>query len=169
MKNFFYFASLAVLILLINFNAFAQTEKEIGRIRAEVNTINKSAAKYKKKTANVEDIALEGTEATYFSSGKNLKKIAAKMFGETYNATIEIYYSGDEIIFAFIKENRYDTQIGMTPPPKVIKSEERRFYFSGGNPIRVLIGKKELKPTGENYTEHKQQIEEIAGKLKAAY
>lgn len=169
MKKIFYFASFAVLIFLANSNIFAQTEKEIAQIRAEVKTINKSAAKYKKETRDVEGISLEGTEATYYVSGKGLKKISAKMYGETYNATVEIYYSGEEMIFAFVKENRYDTQIGMTPPPKIVRSDERRFYFSGGNPIRVLSGKKELKSTDENYDEYKQQIDEIAGKLKAAY
>lgn len=169
MKKFLYFASFAFLIFLSNSNVSAQTEKEIAQIRAEVNTINKSAKKYKKETLNVEDISLEGTEATYFVSGKGLKKISAKMYGETYNATVEIYYSGEEMIFAFMKENRYDTQIGMTPPPKVVRSEERRFYFSGGSPVRVLVDKKELKTADENYDEYKQQIEEIAEKLKAAY
>lgn len=169
MKKFFYFASFAILIFFVNSNVFAQTEKEIAQIRAEVNLINKSAAKYKKEKRNVEDISLEGTEATYFVSGKGLKKISAKLYGETYNATVEVYYSGEEMIFAFMKENRYDSQIGMKPPPKVVKSEERRFYFSGGNLVRLLVGKKELKPSEENYNEYKQQVDEIAGKLKAAY
>lgn len=169
MKKFFYFASLAVLVFLVNSNVFAQTEKEITRIRAEVTAINKSAAKYKKTTRNVEGVSLEGTEATYFASGRDLKKVTAKMFGETFNASVEIYYSGDEMIFAFLKENRYDTQIGMNPPPKVVKVDERRFYFSNGNLVRMLGGKKELKPADENYDEYKQQIEDIAGKLRAAY
>lgn len=169
MKKFFCFASFAVLIFLVNSNVFAQTEKDIVRIRAEVTAINKSAKKYKKETRDVEGISLEGTEATYFVSGKGLKKATAKMYGETYNASVEIYYSGEEMIFAFLKENRYDTQIGMTPPPKVVRSEERRFYFSGGNLIRMLNGKKEVKAADEKYDEYKQQIDEIAGKLKAAY
>lgn len=169
MKKFFCFASFAVLVFLVNSNVFAQTEKEIAQIRAEVSKINKSPRAYKKETRDVEGISLEGTEATYFVSGKGLKKIAAKMYGETYNASVEIYYSGEEMIFAFMKENRYDTQIGMTPPPKVVRSEERRFYFSGGNLIQMLNGKKEMKTADEKYDEYKQQIEEIAEKLKADY
>lgn len=169
MKKFPYFALFAVLILLVNFEVLAQTEKEIAQIRTEVIRINKSAAKYKKEKRDVGGISAEGTEAMLFYSGKDLKKISAKMYGETYNATVEIYYSGEEMIFAFMKENRYDTQIGVTPPPKVVRSEERRFYFLGGNLVRLLVGKKELKSSDENYTEHKQQLDEIAGKLKSAY
>lgn len=162
-----YFLLLGIFITLIWTNsAFAQTEKEIAKIRAEVAAINKGAAKYKKTTKNVEDISLEGTEATYFHSAKNLKKITAQMFGETYNATSEFYYQNGELIFAFIKRNQYDTQIGVNPPPKVVRVEERRFYFANGELIRLLVGKKELKPGGEKYSELKDQIISISSKLK---
>ena len=150
-------------------SVFAQTENQIKQIRAEVNLISKNAAKYKKTNRNVEGISLEGTEAAYFVSGKGLKKVTAKMFGETYNASVELYFSGEEMIFAFVKENRYDTQIGMNPPPKVVRTEERRFYFSGGNLIRLLVGKTELKSDAENYRKLKEQIEDISAKIKAAY
>lgn len=169
MRKIVYFIACAVLFAALGISAFAQTEKQIKQIRADVNLINKNASKYTKKTKNVEGIALEGTETTYFVSGKGLKKITAKMFGETYNASVEIYFSGEEMIFAFLKENRYDTQIGMNPPPKVVRSEEKRFYFSGGNLIRLLVGKKELKSEDENYRESQAQIKDIAEKLKAAY
>lgn len=169
MRKSFLIIGFAILFSAFGNSVFAQTEKQIRQIRADVKLINKNAAKYTKKTKDVEGIALEGTEADYFVSGKGLKKITAKMFGETYNASVEIYFSGEEMIFAFLKENRYDTQIGMNPPPKVVRSEEKRFYFSGGNLIRLLIGKKELKPADENYQESKAQIEDIAKKLKAAY
>lgn len=147
-------------------SAQAQTEKEIVKIRAEVAAINNGAAKYAKSTKSVEDVSLEGTEATYYHSGKNLKKITAKMYGETYNATSEFYYWNGELIFAFVKRNRYDTQIGMDTPPKVVSSEEQRFYFAGGELIRLLVGKKELKSDDERYSELKDEIISISGKLK---
>ncbi|MCY7375598.1 MAG: hypothetical protein LH472_06460, partial [Pyrinomonadaceae bacterium] len=139
---------------------------EIVKIRAEVAAINKGAAKFTKTTKNVEDIALEGTEATYYHSAGNLKKITAKMFGETYNATGEFYYADGELIFAFIKRNQYDTQIGVNPPPKVVRAEEQRFYFAGGELIRLLVGKKELKSADERYAELKNGIVDISSKLK---
>ncbi len=144
----------------------AQTEKEIVKIRAEVAAIEKGAAKYKKTTKNVEGISLEGTEATYFYSGKNLKKITTKIYGETYNATGEFYYENGELIFAFVKHNQYDTQIGMDPPPKAARIEEQRFYFTNGELIRLLVGKKELKSGNERYAELKDEIISISGTLK---
>ena len=156
----------SVLLTFVAANsAFAQTEKEIVKIRAAVAAIEKGAAKYTKTTKNVEDISLEGTEATYFYSDKNLKKITAKMYGETYSATSEFYYRDGELIFVFVKRDKYDTQIGLDTPPKVA-AEEQRFYFAGGKLIRLFVGKKELKFGDERYSELKDEILSISGKLK---
>lgn len=146
--------------------ANAQTEKEIAKIRAEVAAINKGAAKYKKTTKNVEDISLEGTEATFSSAGGNLKKITSKMYGETYNATGEFYYRNGQLIFAFLKHNQYDTQIGLGKTPKVVRAEQRRFYFAEGELIRLLVGKEELKSADERYAELRDSVADIAAKLK---
>jgi hypothetical protein len=89
--------------------------------------------------------------------------------GETYNATGEFYYLDGRLIFAFIKHNRYDTQIGMDKPPKVVSAQEQRFYFADGDLIRLLVGKKELKSGEERYDELKDGILDTAGKLKNSY
>ena len=149
--------------------ALAQVEKQVAGIRAEVAAINKAAKGYKKKSKDVDGLSLEGAAATYFTSGKGLKKITAKLYGETYNASAEIYYQGEEVIFIYWKMNKYDTQIGMTPPPKVIRVEEERYYFAGGELIRLLKGKKEIKPADEEYTEMKAGILELEKGLKEAY
>lgn len=159
----------AALILVFGGSIFAQIDKQITAIRAEVAAINKAGTKYKKTKKPVENISLEGTEATYFVSGKGLKKVVAKMYGETYNATGEFYYSGEKLIFAFVKYNKYDTQIGMNPPPQVVRTEEQRFYFADGNLIRVLLGKKELKPDDERYDELKNRTINTSKKLMEAY
>jgi hypothetical protein len=149
--------------------AFAQTAKQVAGIRAEVAAINKAAKGYKKKTKDVDGVSLEGTQATYFTSGKGLKKITAKLYGETFNASAELYYQGEEVIFIYFKMNKYDTQIGMDPPPKVVRVEEERYYFAGGELVRVLKGKKEIKATDEEYTEMKAGILELEKGLKEAY
>lgn len=150
-------------------SAFAQTAGQTAQIRTKVNAINKNAKKYTKKTKDVDDVSLEGTQATYYSSGKGLMKISAKMYGETYNAVGEFYYQGEELIFAYLKFNRYDTQIGLKKAPKVVKIEEKRLYFADGDLIKLLIGKRQIKSTDEKFGESKDEIIEISGKLKAAY
>ena len=91
------------------------------------------------------------------------------MYGETFNASAELYYKGGELIFCYIKTNKYDTQIGMTPPPKVASIEEERYYFMNGEMIRLVHGKVELKPGDEKYEELKNGAIELAKTLKEAY
>ena len=144
----------------------AQIERKIVKIRTEVAAINKGVSKYVKTTKSVDDISLEGTEATYYSSAGNLRKITAKMYGETYNATAEFYYADGELIFAYLKHNQYDTQIGTGKTPKVIRTEEQRFYFANGDLIRLLIGEKKIKSGDARYSELKDDIISISGKLR---
>ena len=163
---------LPLLILVLGFSVpalFAQTDKAVAEIRSEVNSINKNMKKYTKKTKDVEDISLEGTEAAFYVSGKDLKKISAKMYGETYNASAELYYKSDELIFAFYKLNRYDTQIGSEKSPKVVESEEKRLYFAGGKMIKILVGKINVKDGSKQWEESEKDIVELAGKLRAAF
>ncbi|MBK7393920.1 MAG: hypothetical protein IPI64_11580 [Chloracidobacterium sp.] len=145
----------------------AQTDKDITEIRSQVAAINKGAAKYKKVTKDVDDISLEGAEATYYRSGEDLKKITTKMYGETYKATGEFYYRDGELIFGYIRHSQYDTQIGLSNPVKVIRVEERRYYFAGGVLIRLMVGKKTLKSDSEKYSQLKDEIIDISGKLTA--
>ena len=155
-----------VLTFILADSAFAQTEKEVGKIRAEVAAINKGAAKYAKTTKDVEDISLEGTEATYYHSAKNLRKITAKIYGETYKAEGEFYYHDGQLIFAFLKQSQYAVPIGTGKTPRVKSVEEQRYYFSNDNLIRLLIGKKALKSDDERYAQLKDDLISIADKLR---
>jgi hypothetical protein len=157
-----------IVIIGLSGSIFAQIDKQITAIRAEVAAIDKAAKGYKKRSKDVMGLSTEGAAATYFTSGKGLKKITAKIYGETYNGSAELYYKGGEVIFIFWKMNKYDTTIGMDPPPKVIRVEEERYYFAGGKLIRLLAGKTEIKPGDENYTEMKDGIMELEKGLKEA-
>lgn len=116
----------------------------------------------------MDGISLEGTEATYFMSGKGLKKIVAKMYGETFRATAELYYSGEELIFAFQRLEKYDTLIARKPPPKLVRIEETRRYRTGGKTIHILSGKTQLKTEDIKFTEAEYELIELADQLKAS-
>lgn len=145
-----------------------QTQKQIAAIRSEVNQINKNALSYTKMTRNIEGLSTEGSVATYFLSGKGLKKITAKIYGETFNTTTELYYSGEELIFAFQKASLYERPIGGSKTPKIVRVRETRLYRDGGKSIRILLGKIELKQDDVKYTETEYEIIELADQLKAA-
>lgn len=158
---------LGIALILVAGSANAQVEKQIAAIRADVNLINKNSTKYDKKVKGIDGLSVEGSEATYFISGRGLKKIVAKTYGETFRATSELYYSGEELIFVFQRVERYDTQIGMNPPPKVVRVVETRLYRSGGKTIRILSGKTKLKPDDIKFTEAEYELYELSDLLKA--
>lgn len=148
----------------------AQSKNEVAKIRSEVAAINKGVSKYRKKTINVEGISLEGAEASYYYAAKDLKKITAKMYSETYNAAGEFYYRNGKLIFAFVKLNKYDFPLSSTgKAPKVVSVEEQRFYFSDESLIRMLSGKKELKADDDKYQELKKGIIDTASKIKESW
>ena len=95
-----------------------------------------------------------------------MRKITAEIYAETYRATGEFYYTDGELIFAYLKHNQYDTQIGASKSPKVVRTEEQRYYFVGGELIRLLVGKKELKSGDEKHSQLKEEIMNLSNKLK---
>jgi hypothetical protein len=153
---------LGIVLIFVVGSVNAQVEKEIAAIRADVNLINKNAPKYDKKTKSFDDLSLEGSEATYFVSGRGLKKIVAKIYGESYRSTAELYYSGEELIFVFQRIERYSMGMGS----KVSRIEETRLYRSGGKTIRILSGKTQLKPGDIRFTEAEYQLYELSDDLK---
>jgi len=153
---------LGIVLIFVVGSVNAQVENEIAAIRADVNLINKNAPKYDKKTKTFDDLSLEGSEVTYFISGRGLKKIVAKIYGESYRSTVELFYSGEELIFAFQRIERYSMGIGT----EVGRVEETRLYRSGGKTIRILSGKGRLKPGDIKFTEAEYQLYELSDDLK---
>jgi hypothetical protein len=154
--------ALLLLTFILAGSAFAQTVKQVAGIAA----INQGAAKYKKTKKDVEDISLEGAEATYYKSGKSLKKITAKMFGESVYADGEFYYRDGHLIFAVLKRTHYNVPLGTGKNRKVTSVEEQRYYFADDNLIRLLIGKKALKSDDERYELLKDDLISTAEKLR---
>lgn len=164
------FLTIIFAVLIFGFqNAFAQTESQIAKIRAEVAAINKNIAKYKRTKKDIEGISLEGTQATFYSSSGKLKKTMAKMYGESYNAVAEIYYAGDAPIFIYEKLNKYNQPIGTTKTLKVASVEETRIYYVDGQIVRMLVGKKQIKPTDEKFAETSKEYSGISEALFEAF
>lgn len=161
-------------ILLVFFASFQitlaqKTADGTAAIRSEVAAINKNLGKYAKQTKTVNDVSLEGAEAVFYSSGKVLRKIHADITGETYKAAADLYYKDAELIFAYYRLNRYDTQIGLDKPPKVVKTEERRLYFANGKLAKLVVGKTAVKSGSRQFNESKAEIAELSGKLRAGF
>ena len=135
----------------------AQTDKRVTDIRGKVAEINKGAGKLTKTKKTVMGISTEGAEATLFHKGKELKKIVAKIYGESFNAVTEFYFSGSDLIFAYDKINHYDTQIGLKQPVKIVRVEEIRSYFDGGKMFKLLNGAKPTAPGTDDFAQKEKE------------
>lgn len=162
------YAAVAGLFLLGSL-ALGQKESQIASIRAEVGLINKSGPKFRRTTRTVEGISLEGTEAVYLTSNEQVRKVNARMFGETFRASAELFYKDGKLIFAFQRLEGYDTHIAADPPPKVNKVIETRVYYSDGRAIRVMEGKNQLPPSGSDFRAAELGMNDLSEKLIAAF
>lgn len=162
--------SLAFLIMAAGAHGgLAETAGLIPEIRAEVGKINADLPTYTKQVQTALGASLEGAEATYYHQGKDLKRVSAKLYGETYNSALDLYYRGDALLFAYQKVNRYDTQVGMQPPPKVVSSEEKRLYFSAGGLGALKIGQQDVDQEDIRWREAEEEIVEVADRLRHAF
>ena len=158
----------AILIVCLGpHNSFAQDL--VAAIRADVTRTNERLSTYTKRSKMVDGISLEGTSANHYALGDDLKKIAARMYGETYRASVELYYKDNVLIFAYYRFNRYDTQIGLPKPPKIVRSEEQRLYFSNGKLAKLLIGKIEIRADDERWREAETEIADLARRLASEF
>lgn len=163
------FISTILITLLFSVAALAQTEKQVSAVRSKVNAINKSSKKYTHTTRSVEGLSLEGSEATYFLLGNEIKKINVKMYGETYRSTAEIFLEKGKPLFIFQRVERYDTHVAANPPPKVVNTTEKRVYFNDDDVIRILSGKTKLEKGSTDYDETVYELVELTDMIKAAY
>ena len=136
--------------------ANAQTDKRVGDVRREVAAINSRAAKYTRTTKDVTGISTEGAEATLFHSGSEIKKIVARIYGETFKGVSEFYFRNGKLIFEYDRINRYDTQIGLRRPVKIVRVEQYRSYFDDGKMFRLLLGGKVIKTGSDEFAEQER-------------
>jgi hypothetical protein len=163
---------LSFLAMLLGLGAAVCAAQETGavpKIRAEVARINAALPHYAKRFKSLSGLSLEGSEVTYYHEGDRLRKISAKLYGETYNAAADLYYEGDALLFAYQKVNRYDTQVGMQPPPKVVNSQEKRLYFSGGALAVLKIGQAGIEEGDVQWNEAEMEITELSDQLRAGF
>jgi hypothetical protein len=146
--------------------AYAQADKRIAAIDAQVSEINKASRTYKKKTKDVFGISTEGAGVSYYRSGKELKKISTKIYGETYNAVSEFYFRNNALIFVNDRVNHYDSSL--PADVKVVRVERIRSYFDKGKMFRLINDKKTIASTSDDFTDaEKRNNEALKEILKA--
>lgn len=104
----------------------------IARIRREFAAIEREAPGYRQTRHELYGFSLEGGELTGFHRGGELRKLHACLFGETWRGTEEFYFSGGQLIFAYVVHERYDEILS----GRVQYRMEHRLYFDRGRLIR---------------------------------
>ena len=153
-----------LLIVASGSAAAAQTDKRVAAIRAKTVEINKPGKKYSKTTIDVPGISTEGAEAVILRSGKEIKKITATIYGETYKAASEFYFDDGKLIFSYDRVTRYRMPLPLKGPVRVLRVDQIRGYFDGGRMFKLLNGVKNV-PEGDQ--EFAAESERILGTVEA--
>ncbi|HEX5869341.1 MAG TPA: hypothetical protein VFY65_02935 [Longimicrobium sp.] len=105
----------------------------IARIREQFAAIQREAPGYRQTKHELIGFSLEGGELTGYFRGRELRKLHARQFGETWQGTDEYYFADGRLVFIHTVQERYDEPFG-----KVHWTIEHRFYFDGGRLIRRI-------------------------------
>jgi hypothetical protein len=148
--------------------AATAVDPRITAVRSEVAAINARLGRLKKRSKDIEGVSLEGAQATYWSSGTTaatVQKISARVFGETFRDTFDIYYQGGWLIFAFDIHERYTSDL--TSP--VASSEQRRLYQRQGTVLRLQIGPSIVSLTSDRSKDVIRTMQSVSGDLLAHF
>lgn len=105
----------------------------IARIRAEYAATEREAPGYRQTAHDVWNFSLEGGELLGFYRGRELRKLSARLFGESWRGSEDYYFAGGRLIFIHVVHERYN---GMFGEGGVRATIEHRYYFDGGRLIR---------------------------------
>lgn len=108
----------------------------IARIRAEFAITQREAPGYRRTQHQVYDFSLEGGELDGFYRGRELRKLSARLYGETWQATEEYYFANGGLIFIHVVFQRYEQPFG--EGGGVRWKTEHRLYFDRGRLIRRI-------------------------------
>lgn len=138
-------------------------ERKVNAIRHRYDEIERSLGRCKQVERDVFGESAEGGALTGYFSGKSLRKLEAKFYGETGQATEEYYFWNDQLFFVLRVVSRYDK-----PLSGVVKSKSpERFYFAEGALIRWLDpGEKEV-PAGPELQQQERDWQSRAKKYSA--
>ncbi|HEU0299264.1 MAG TPA: hypothetical protein VFR37_07420 [Longimicrobium sp.] len=104
----------------------------IARIRAEFAATEREAPRYRRTTHDLWNFSLEGGELTGYYRGGELRKLGARLFGETWRGTEAYYFAGGRLIFIHVVHERYAEPMSGRVRARI----EHRFYFDAGRLIR---------------------------------
>jgi hypothetical protein len=126
----------------------------IARIRAGFAEIQGDAPRYRQTKHDVVDFSLEGGELTGFYRGRELRKLAVRLYGESWRGTEDYYFSNGRLIFIHTVQERYDEPYS----GRVQWTIEHRFYFDGGRLIRRIRTVRPAPGRGDDLSDYDPDV-----------
>jgi hypothetical protein len=114
--------------------ATSGSPRAIAEIRARFAEIEREAPRLRRTRHDLQNFSLEGGELEGFYRGGELRKLKARLYGETWQGTEEYYFSSGRLIFVHLVQNRYEEPMSGIGKRRI----EHRFYFDGGRLIRLV-------------------------------
>jgi hypothetical protein len=128
----------------------------IARIRAQFAEIERDARRYRQTKHDVIDFSLEGGELTGFYRGRELRKLHAHLYGETWQGTEDYYFADGRLIFIHTVQERYDRIFAENGG--VQWTIEHRFYFDEGRLIRRIRSVRPKPGRGDDLSDYDPRV-----------
>jgi hypothetical protein len=107
----------------------------IARIGAEYATTTRQASAYRRTERDVYDFSLEGGTLQGFYRGGELRRLSARLYGESWRGSEDYYFAGGRLIFIHAVREVYDEPMS----GRIQRRLEYRYYFDGDRLIRQVL------------------------------
>lgn len=152
---------LTLAIAVLSLSAFAQSDKQIKTIEAQVAAIDNAAGSYKEKTDTIEGAHLTEAKGTFFTVGKQLVKAIAVYEAEGVKGRVEAYYKGGKVIFI-----KWDANVEKTTG-WVLETE--KYYFVNGKLLRIVDGSSVMKRGDDNFIEMEREVMKAVADIRDGF
>lgn len=139
-------------------------DQSVAAIHKEVAAIDARLAKLQRVESDLEGFSAEGGTARWASDASGVRRISAKVFGETRRASYLFYFANGALRFAYEKLELYETDL----TSEVVRVVETRLYRADGRVVRLQVGNRRVSSISEDGVMIVSELINTANELKDA-
>ncbi|UPK71411.1 hypothetical protein [Chitinophaga filiformis] len=126
-------------LLLLNLQAFAQTDNALQHIKERYQEVNKNISSYRMARVDLPDISTEGADLEGYFTGDTLQLMVHTIYGEMGKMRLEVYYEKGAPVFYYDRDYKYEVPMyDSTFEQHKMAVKEYRGYFYKGKMIRLI-------------------------------
>ena len=160
-----FIAVCVAMCVLATATAGQQSKKKLDAILAEVESIEKSLPTYQQTLKELEGVSRRA-DAEYFASKTGVRKIVARVIGDTGRSDNEYFYRNDKLIYAFHRWTKYDGPISKGAV-KAVKVVDTVAFFEAGECLALVIDGKSIGPGTQEWKEEIYSIETTSSAFRS--